>query len=276
LAFPSSIMSPIQILDTQRLAAASNSPNQLSVLESQALELSDFNSTPAIPCNNASLQLAEEARVTADPVLPNQMLILESQAPHLSDLNSSSVTPQGLLNSDLVPVAPSCGISVPSNNSLEDFIMSISEDPEPPLIRSQPNTSFIANSSVEGGSVQPAVDVGVISSPIGKRSSARLAAKKKMKIGRNRNAIVKAQEILLAKLNNSASSHFQNSKASVSNDQVDLIEQLARHFSRPLTKEQMEAIMELATQGKEKEGTKKKGSKVTPLKAPIIEAAEML
>jgi hypothetical protein len=38
----------------------------------------------------------------------------------------------------------------------------------------------------------------------------------------------------------------------------------------------MEAIMELATQGKEKEGTKKKGSKVTPLKAPIIEAAEML
>ncbi|XP_035819177.1 uncharacterized protein [Zea mays] len=51
---------------------------------------------------------------------------------------------------------------------------------------------------------------------------------------------------------------------------------LARHFSRPLTKEQMEAIMELATLGKEKEGIKKKGSKVTPLKAPIIEASEML
>lgn len=57
---------------------------------------------------------------------------------------------------------------------------------------------------------------------------------------------------------------------------VDLVEQLARHFSRPLTKEQMEAIMELATLGKEKEGIKKKGSKVTPLKAPIIEASEML
>jgi hypothetical protein len=53
---------------------------------------------------------------------------------------------------------------------------------------------------------------------------------------------------------------------------VDLVEQLARHFTRPLTKEQMEAIMELAMQGKEKEGNKK-GSKVTPLKAPIIEAA---
>lgn len=62
--------------------------------------------------------------------------------------------------------------------------------------------------------MQPGVDVGVIPSPIGKRSSARLAAKKKLKIGRNKNAIVKAQEILVAKLNNSASSHFHNSKAS--------------------------------------------------------------
>jgi hypothetical protein len=97
---------------------------------------------------------------------------------------------------------------------------------------------------------------------------------KNLKFGRNRNGIVKAQEILIAKLNNSASNHFQNSKALISNDQVDLVEQLARHFSRPLTKDQMEAIMELATQGKEKEGTKKKGSKVTPLKAPIIEGKE--
>jgi hypothetical protein len=97
---------------------------------------------------------------------------------------------------------------------------------------------------------------------------------KNLKFGRNRNGIVKAQEILIAKLNNSASNHFQNSKALISNDQVDLVEQLARHFSRPLTKDQMEAIMELVTQGKEKEGTKKKGSKVTPLKAPIIEGKE--
>ncbi|XP_035815106.1 uncharacterized protein [Zea mays] len=57
---------------------------------------------------------------------------------------------------------------------------------------------------------------------------------------------------------------------------VDLMEQLARHFIRPLTKDQMEAIMELAIQGKEKEGTKKKGRKVAPLKAPFIEAAERI
>jgi molybdopterin-binding protein len=133
----------------------------------------------------------------------------------------------------------------------------------------------VPNFLVEGGSAQSVYEVGVIPSSIGKRSSARLAAKKKLKIGRNRNAIVKAQEILVAKLNNSASSHFQNSKASFSNDQVDLVEQLARHFSRPLTKEQMEAIMELANQGKKNEGIKKKGSKVTPLQAPIIKASEM-
>jgi hypothetical protein len=96
--------------------------------------------------------------------------------------------------------------------------------------------------------------------------------RKKLKFERNRNAIVKAQEILVAKLNNSTSNQFQSSKALISNDQMDLVEQLARHFTRPLTKEQMEAIMELAIQGKEKEGTKKKGSKVTPLKSPIIEA----
>ena len=125
---------------------------------------------------------------------------------------------------------------------------------------------------VEGCPIQPTVDVCVSPTPIGKRSSARLAAKKKLKFERNRNAIVKAQEILVAKLNNSTSNQFQSSKALISNDQVDLVEQLARHFTRPLTKEQMEAIMELAMQGKEKEGNKKKGNKVTPLKAPIIEA----
>jgi hypothetical protein len=121
--------------------------------------------------------------------------------------------------------------------------------------------------------MQPAVDVSVSPTSNGKRSRARLAAKKKLKFGRNKNAIVKAQEILVAKLNNSTSKHFQSSKALISNDQVDLVEQLARHFTRPLTKEQMEAIIELAIQGKEKEGTKNKGSKVAPLKAPIIEAA---
>lgn len=44
-------------------------------------------------------------------------------------------------------------------------------------------------------------------------------------------------------------------------------------FSRPLSKDQMEAIMELANQGKGKKGSKLRGCKVAPLKAPIIKAA---
>jgi hypothetical protein len=120
-------------------------------MDSQALEHSVFNSAPVIPCSNASLQLVEVARVTAAPFIPNQMLILESQAPQLSDFVSSSVLPHSLLNLDLVPVAPSCDIPDPSNNSLEDFILSISEAPEPPLIRSHPNTSLVPNFMVEGG-----------------------------------------------------------------------------------------------------------------------------
>jgi hypothetical protein len=70
-AIPSSNMSSIQLLDTQRTAATPNSPNQLLTMDSQALEHSDFNSTPVIPCNNTSLQLVEVARVAAAPFLPN-------------------------------------------------------------------------------------------------------------------------------------------------------------------------------------------------------------
>jgi hypothetical protein len=151
MLFPNSNMSYVQLLDAQRMAAAPNSPNQLLTLDSQALEHSDFNSTPVSPCNNTSLQLVEVARAAAAPFLPNQMLNVESQAPQLSDFISSSVMPHSLINSDLVPSAPSCGIPDPSNNSLEDFIISISEAPEPPLIRSQPNTSLVANFMVEGG-----------------------------------------------------------------------------------------------------------------------------
>lgn len=54
-----------------------------------------------------------------------------------------------------------------------------------------------------------------------------------------------------------------------SNNQVDYFEQLASHFTRPFTKEQMEAIMKLANQGKEKEATKKKGSKAVPFKVAM-------
>jgi hypothetical protein len=251
------------------LATAENSNQDLGDTGARLAQIAQLQSplkTQSVKTQKGSIQLLDTQRTAATSFIPNQQP---------SDFISPSVRPRSLLNSELVPVAPSCDLPDASNNRIEDFILSITEAPEPPLIRSQPSTSLVPNFLVEGGSAQSIYEVGVIPSSIGKRSSARLAAKKKLKIGRNRNAIVKAQEILVAKLNNSASSHFQNSKASFSNDQVDLVEQLARHFSRPLTKEQMEAIMELANQGKKNEGIKKKGSKVTPLQAPIIEASEM-
>jgi molybdopterin-binding protein len=251
------------------LATADNNSQDLGDTGTRSAENAQLQSplkTHSLKTQKFSIQLLDTQRTASSSFIPNQQP---------SDFISPSVMPRSLLNSELVPAAPSCDIPDASNNRLDDFILSITEAPEPPLIRTQPSSSLVPNFLVEGGSAQSVYDVGVTPSSIGKRSSARLVAKKKLKIGRNRNAIVKAQEILVAKLNNSASSHFQNSKASFSNDQVDLVEQLARHFSRPLTKEQMEAIMELATQGKEKEGIKKKGSKVTPLQAPIIEASEM-
>jgi hypothetical protein len=106
----------------------------------------------------------------------------------------------------------------------------------------------------------------------GKRSSGRLAAKQKLKIGGSRDAISKAQEILIAKLNNSAAIQYQCSSASTSNNHVNFIEQIESLFSKPLNKDQMEAIMELANQGKKKKGSRSRGSKVLPLKAPIIKA----
>jgi hypothetical protein len=98
-----------------------------------------------------------------------------------------------------------------------------------------------------------------------------LAAKQKLKIGGSRDAISKAQEILIAKLNNSAAIQYQCSSTSTSNNHVNLTEQIESLFSKPLNKEQMEAIMELANQGKGKKGSRSRGSKVSPLKAPIIE-----
>jgi hypothetical protein len=202
-----------------------------------------------------------------------ESLVAESHVPPHSNINSASVMP---CNPDLFTSSLSCSIPDPSSINIDEFVASISKAPDAPLIRSPPSSSLASNSLVVGCSIQPAVAAGVSPSPIGKRSSARLAAKKKLKFGRNRNAIVKAQEILAAKLNNAAATQFQSSNALSVNGQVDLMEQLARHFIRPLTKDQMEAIMELAIQGKEKEGTKKKGRKVAPLKAPFIEAAERI
>jgi hypothetical protein len=107
-----------------------------------------------------------------------------------------------------------------------------------------------------------------------KRSSIRLAAKKKIMMGRSRDAISKAQDILIAKLNNTATNQKQNqiSTGSCSSNQDNSFEQIARLFSRPLTKEQMEAIMELVNQGKEKTGHKRRGRKVAPIASPTIRA----
>jgi hypothetical protein len=220
----------------------------------------------------STLQLIDTTRVAAAPNSINQLLDVEPQALPHSNLNCPSVMPYSNINSELFNSSLSGGSPEPTRNNLDEFVASISEAPEPSLIRSPPISSTAVNFMVEGCPIQSAADVCVSPTPVGKRYSARLAAKKKLKFGRNRNAIVKAQEILVAKLNNSTSNQFQSSKALISNDQVDLVEQIARHFTRPLNKEQMEAIMELAMQGKEKEGNKKKGSKVTPLKAPLIEA----
>jgi hypothetical protein len=102
-----------------------------------------------------------------------------------------------------------------------------------------------------------------------KRYSVRLAAKKKLMLGRSRDSISKAQDILVAKLYNSAVKNNQGSLASCSTNEVNSFEQIASIFARPLTKGQMEAIMELANQGKEKKMNKKKGRKVAPLLSPV-------
>jgi hypothetical protein len=167
--------------------------------------------THSLKTQKGSIQLLDTQRTATTPFIPNQQP---------SDFISPSVMPRSLLNSELVPVAPSCDIPDASNNRLEDFILSISEAPESPLIRSQPSTSLVPNFLVEGGGGQRSLFMMWVWSHLllARDLVQGWLQRKKMNIGRNRNAIVKAQEILVAKLNNSASSHFQNSKASFSND----------------------------------------------------------
>ena len=69
----------------------------------------------------------------------------------------------------------------------------------------------------------------------GKRMSARLAAKRGLKKGRNYDAISKAQELLIAKFNNSAARSFCSSSASNSNTHDTLFEQFAKQLVPPLT-----------------------------------------
>jgi hypothetical protein len=144
---------------------------------------------------------------------------------------------------------------------LLDFIAAITNPPEPPLIPSPPKSSTTTSSHPLKFQNQPTT----------RRSSVRLAAKKCIKTGSNRDAISKAQEIILAKLNNyavkirfcSKKSYCSSSSGFTNFD--DSFEQIASLFTRPLSKKQMEAIMELINQDNVKAvKTKKKGCKVVP------------
>jgi hypothetical protein len=190
-----------------------------------------------------------------------QCFLPSNEVPPIGHESSTHSTPRSLEN------------QLNSNDRLQIFIESITNTPEPPLILSPPNSNTLATSPVLGGSDNLDANVTINAGTPGKRSSSRLAAKQRLNVGGSRDAISKAQEILIAKLNNSAAIQYQGSSASTSNNHVNSFEQIEGLFSRPLSKDQMEAIMELANQGKGKKGSKLRGCKVAPLKAPIIKAA---
>jgi hypothetical protein len=146
------------------------------------------------------------------------------------------------------------GNSSTDNTQLLDFIAAITNPPEPPLIPSPLKSSTTTSHPLK-----------FQNQPTTRRSSVRLAAKKCIKTGSNRDAISKAQEIILAKLNNSTVKKSDCSSSSGFTDFDDSFEQIASLFTRPLSKKQMEAIMELKNQDNVKAvRTKKKGRKVVP------------
>jgi hypothetical protein len=157
---------------------------------------------------------------------------------------------------DFQPVdALKTGNSLADNSQLTNFIAEITTPPEPPLIPSLPKSNTTNSPHT----------LKIQKQPITRRSSVRLAAKKNFKTGTNRDAISKAQEIIRAKLNNSVVKIPDGSISSDFADFDDSFEQIASLFTRPLTKNQMEAIMELINQDNVKAGkTKKKGRKVVP------------
>jgi hypothetical protein len=147
------------------------------------------------------------------------------------------------------------GNSLADNAQLTNFIAAITTPPEPPLIQSLPKSNTAKSPHTSKFQKQT----------INRRSSLRLAAKKNFKTGTNRDAISKAQEIIRAKLNNSAVKIPDCSISSDLTDFDDSFEQIASLFTRPLTKNQMEAIMELINHDNVKTGkTKKKDRKVVP------------
>jgi hypothetical protein len=160
-------------------------------------------------------------------------------------------------NHETLRVSPALktGNSLADNTQLTNFIAEITTPPEPPLIPSLPKSNTTNSPHT----------LKIQKQPITRRSSVRLAAKKNFKTGTNRDAISKAQEIIRAKLNNSAVKIPDGSISSDFADFDDSFEQIASLFTRPLTKNQMEAIMELINQDNVKAGkTKKKGRKVVP------------
>ena len=157
-----------------------------------------------------------------------------------------------------------------STNSLQlqNFIANITMPPVPPLIQTLPHNTPLNIANTIGVLSQQHTKMSDQVLTSGKRYSVRLAAKKKLSLGRSRDAIAKAQDILIAKLYNSTIKNNQSSLASCSTNDVNHFEQIARLFARPLTKVQMGEIMELANQGKERKTSNKKGCKVAPYLAP--------
>jgi hypothetical protein len=170
-------------------------------------------------------------------------------APDLGGLLGGSVTHDPVVtdNQEAVRNLPSLGSeNLPTDNTkLIDFIATITKTPKPPLISSPPQSLSLKSQK----------------QPTTRRSSVRLAAKKCIKPGHNRDAISKAQEIILAKLNNSAVKNVDCSSSSNCTNFDESFEQMTSLLIKPLSKKQMDAIMGLLNQDKVKTAKIKKREK---------------
>jgi hypothetical protein len=125
-----------------------------------------------------------------------------------------------------------------STNSLQlqNFIANITMPPVLSLIQTLPHNKSPNIANALGVLSQQHTKMPDQVPTSGKRYSVRLDAKKKLSLGRSRDAIAKAQDILIAKLYNSTTKNNQGSLASCSTNEVNHFEQIARLFARPLTK----------------------------------------
>lgn len=74
-----------------------------------------------------------------------------------------------------------------------------------------------------------------------------------------------------------ASGKFKRGAAAAdTNIQAAVSLKFANQFARPLTKDQMEAIMELVNQGGKKVGGPRRGCKVAPVKVPAIKIMQKI